>query len=131
MYYDPYMYDDYWYTDDFENRQLGPQVEFFPPMEETPFQQQQFGRPPFGRPPFGPRPPFFPPIQPIPPFQDGSQGIRRCLNRNTRIWLNNGRNFWFFLTDVNPQSISGFRWTQRGWVRDFINRRSIRHFECQ
>jgi hypothetical protein len=137
MYFDPYLYDDMWYTDeDWDPRQQGPQIELFPPIGEMPPFQPPIGTPQFGpRPPRPrpqrPRPPFFPPTQPGFPGPDGSQGIRRCLNRNTMIWLTNGRNFWFFPTNINQQSVIGFRWTRNGWERSSISRRQIQWFDCQ
>lgn len=123
MDYEPYLYDDLWYPSEYyDPRQFGPQPEFFPPIDETP---------PFGIRPPRPRPPFFPPIQPTPPWLDGSQGIRRCLNRMTMIWLNNGRSIWFFPINITPQAVIGFRFSRNGWIRDAIARQNIIRFECQ
>ena len=39
-----------------------------------------------------------------------------CLFRNTYIWMNSGRSFWFFPTAVGREIIAGFRWSRRyGW----------------
>ncbi len=128
MYYDPYSYDELYYDYSFP-RQEGPQLQFFPPFDTPPPFQPPIESPQFISRPPRPRPPFFPPT--FPGFPDGSQGIRRCLNRNTMIWLINGRNFWFFPTNITQQTVFGFRWTRNGWVRDSIERRNILRFECQ
>lgn len=94
------------------------------------FQGPISGRPPRPR-PSRPQPPFFPPAPPVIPRPDGSQGIRRCLNRVTLIWLRSGQRFWFYIDEVNPDRIRGFRWTRTGWVRDRIWRRNILRFDCQ
>ena len=48
-------------------------------------------------------PPGFSP--PIPAWREGSSGIRSCLFRNTYIWMNSGRSFWFFPTAVGRKSL--------------------------
>jgi hypothetical protein len=73
-------------------------------------------------------PPSFSP--PIPAWQTGPQGIRRCMNRNTYVWLTNGRSFWFFPTFVSRSSLVGFRFSMLGWTRSFIDLRRIRSFQC-
>ena len=128
----PYEFDDIVYVDDWD-RQLGMDEPF------SPFQGPGHGPGP-GRPPGGPRPPrprprprppFFQPMPPVGPWPDGSQGIRRCQNRVTMIALNSGQLFWFFIEDVAPEWVRGFRWTRTGWIRDRIWRRNIRWFDCQ
>ena len=129
MYFD--QFDDNWNNDnDWNNNDdWNPQgSQFFPPIGNTPPFQPPFVPPQFGPRPPRPRPPFFPPGMPGLP---GSQGIRRCLNRNTMIMLNNGRSFWFFPTNITPEFIMGFRMTRNGWIRDTINRRNILWFDCQ
>ena len=104
------------------------------PPFQPPMGMSHMGPGPRPRPRPRPRPPFFqpfPPSAPGGPFVDGSQGIRRCLNRVTMIWLHSGVNFWFYIDNVTPEWIGGFRWTRTGWVRDRINRRNIRFFDCQ
>lgn len=73
-------------------------------------------------------PPSFSP--PLPAWQSGPEGIRRCMNRNTYIWLTNGNSFWFVPTFVGMQSIIGFRWRGFGWVYHKINARNIRSYQC-
>lgn len=101
---------------------------------------------PGGAPGFGGTPQLNPPTSPPPSFtpqtftttqqqefsrRGGVGGIRRCMFRNTYIWLNNGRNFWFFPMLVIGNQIIGFRWRERrGWVYDSINRNRIIFFQC-
>jgi hypothetical protein len=57
--------------------------------------------------------------------------IRRCLFRNTYIWLENGRSFWFYPIFVGRTSVAGFRWRRRyGWVYFGTDLRSIESFQC-
>lgn len=55
-------------------------------------------------------PPQFVPQMSSTTFAIDPGGIRRCLFRNTYIWLNNGEQFWFFPVFVGRNSIAGFRW---------------------
>lgn len=57
-------------------------------------------------------------------------GIRRCVFRNTYIWMNNGSQFWFFPVFVGPRSIAGFRWTGFFWMYSGFDLRSIQSFTC-
>jgi hypothetical protein len=57
-------------------------------------------------------------------------GIRRCVFRNTYIWMNNGSQFWFFPVFVGPTSIAGFRWTGLFWMYSGFDLRSIQSFTC-
>jgi hypothetical protein len=61
----------------------------------------------------------------------GVGGIRRCMFRNTFVWMKNGNSFWFFPMLIMGNSIVGFRWRgNRGWVYDSINRNNILFFQC-
>lgn len=73
-------------------------------------------------------PPNFSP--PIPAWQNGARGIRSCMNRNTFIWLINGRSFWFVPTFAGRQAVIGFRWRGFGWIYQRINLNTIRSFQC-
>ncbi|RQW72355.1 transporter [Lysinibacillus composti] len=78
----------------------------FTPQMDT-FQQQQFTR------------------------SGGVGGIRRCMFRNTFVWMRNGNAFWFFPIFVAGNQIVGFRWRgNRGWVYDSINRNNVLFFQC-
>lgn len=110
------------------------------------FPQGGFPGAPGGGPGFGGGPQLTPPSSPPPTFtpqqfsatqqqefsrRGGVGSIRSCMFRNTYIWLNNGRNFWFFPMLVVGNQIIGFRWRQRrGWVYDSINRNRIAFFQC-
>lgn len=98
------------------------------PNFESSFGPSNFGPPPAGQMPMSAPPGFSPPI---PAWQVGSSGIRSCLFRNTFIWMNNGRSFWFFPTAIGREFVAGFRWSNRyGWRFRTITRNSIRSFEC-
>jgi hypothetical protein len=56
--------------------------------------------------------------------------LRRCLNRFTFIWLNNGNSFWFYPTFIGRQQVEGFRWRRGAWIFDRINIRRIIFFRC-
>ncbi|MFP3919725.1 hypothetical protein U5N28_18130 [Lysinibacillus telephonicus] len=99
-----------------------------------------FPSPPFGgggqlQAPTAPPPSFTPQMS---TFQQqeftrrgGVGGIRRCMFRNTFIWLRNGNSFWFFPMFIFRNQIIGFRWRgTRGWVYDSINRNNILFFQC-
>ncbi|MTH53120.1 hypothetical protein GKZ89_06815 [Bacillus mangrovi] len=84
-----------------------------------------------GQPP-GPPPGFTPPEQQAAVFAVDPGGIRRCLYRNTYVWLNNGQQFWFYPTFVGRNSVAGFRWFPgfRQWGYFGIDLRQIRSFTC-
>lgn len=94
------------------------------------------GRPgemPGGRP--GGRPegrPMTPQFEFQPQFEERGRerDLRRCLNRFTFIWLNNGNSFWFYPTFIGRQQVEGFRWRQGVWMFDRINIRRIIFFRC-
>lgn len=97
-------------------------------FETTSFGPTHFGPPPVGQMPMSTPPGFSPPI---PAWREGSSGIRSCLFRNTYIWMNSGRSFWFFPTAVGREIIAGFRWSRRyGWYFRTISRNQIRSYEC-
>src|SRR5689334_8811506 len=116
-------------------------MSFLPPF--GPPGSQGGGLPPFGPPgpppsPFGPQPgppgpsmppgpsgfqaPTAPPPQFVPPrpqftaFAVDPGGIRRCMFRNTYIWLRNGNQFWYFPIFVGRTSIAGFQWNGFFWM---------------
>ncbi len=109
MYYDDY-YDDF---NAINQQQFYGQPSYFPAGEEiTPMIA----------------PPSFSP--PIPAWQSGPSGIRRCINRNTYIWLRNRSSLWFFPTFVSRDVLIGFRWSRIGWTRSRINLRDIVSYQC-
>lgn len=87
-------------------------------------------------PPTAPPPSFTPQSFSTTQQQDFSRrggvgGIRRCMFRNTFIWMRNGTSFWFFPMLIMGNSIIGFRWRgTRGWVFDSLNRNNIAFFQC-
>ncbi|MBD2871540.1 collagen-like protein [Paenibacillus arenilitoris] len=115
------------------------------------------GLPPFGPPgppppPFGPQPgppgpptpsgppgvqaPTAPPPQFVPPrpqftaFAVDPGAIRRCLFRNTYIWLTNGNQFWFFPIFLGRNSIAGFQWNGFFWMYAGYDLNRIESFTC-
>ena len=58
--------------------------------------------------------------------------MRRCLYRNTYVWLMNGRRFWFYPTYVGRTSVAGYRWSERRqrWAYFGIDASEIRSFQC-
>lgn len=88
------------------------------------------------RPPTAPPPSFTPQIFTTTQQQEFSRrggigGIRRCMFRNTFVWMRNGNSFWFFPMLIVGNTIVGFRWRgRRGWVFDSINRNRILFFQC-
>lgn len=56
--------------------------------------------------------------------------IRRCRFHYVYIRLNNGRQFWAWLTFVGRTSVAGYRWNGRRWVYFGIDLRRISDFVC-
>lgn len=100
-----------------------------------------------GTPPFDVGSQLSPPTSPPPSFtpqtftatqqqefsrRGGVGSIRRCMFRNTFVWMRNGNSFWFFPMLVLGNSIVGFRWRggRRGWVFDSLNHNRILFFQC-
>lgn len=80
-------------------------------------------------------PPASPPPKPMSSAQAGTfavdpGAIRRCMFRFTYIWMRSGNAFWFWPVFVGRTSVSGFRWTGRGWVYTGISLNSIDMFTC-
>lgn len=75
-------------------------------------------------------PPQFVPQMTSTTFAIDPGGIRRCLFRNTYIWLNNGEQFWFFPVFVGRNSIAGFRWNGFFWSYFGIDLNRISSFTC-
>ncbi|SKC84168.1 hypothetical protein [Maledivibacter halophilus] len=118
-----------------------------PPFGGPPFlfQPGPTFRPPIGgpgMPPVGPggpsdasmppgRPPSYTPER-APGIRAVDPGaIRRCRYRYTYLWLENGQEFWSYLTYVGRRSVSGFRWIGFRWVYFGTDLRNIESFICQ
>lgn len=56
--------------------------------------------------------------------------IRRCRNRFVYLVLDNGREFWAWLSFVGRRSIAGWRWNGFRWVYFGIDLRRIDSFYC-
>ncbi|MEN6316159.1 MAG: hypothetical protein ABFD25_18150 [Clostridiaceae bacterium] len=85
-------------------------------------------------PPSGP-PPSFTPSQAAAQqtagvFAVNPGAIRPCRFKFTYIWLDNGRQFWAWITFVGRNSVAGFRWTGFGWVYFGIDIDRISSFIC-
>ncbi|WP_150272737.1 collagen-like protein [Paenibacillus tepidiphilus] len=75
-------------------------------------------------------PPQFIPQMSATTFAVDPGGIRRCLFRNTYIWLNNGEQFWFYPVFVGRNSIAGFRWFGFFWGYFGVDLNQVRSFTC-
>ncbi len=75
-------------------------------------------------------PPRVAPEKPASLLRIDSGAIRNCLYSYTYVWLVNGREFWFYPTFVGRESISGYRYTRRGWVYLGFNLNMIESFYC-
>lgn len=80
--------------------------------------------------PTAPPPQFVPQQQSVTGFAVEPGGIRRCLFRNTYIWLVNGQQFWYYPVFVGRTSIAGFRWTGFFWMYAGYDLRLISSFTC-
>ncbi|WP_445670011.1 hypothetical protein [Peribacillus sp. FSL H8-0477] len=90
------------------------------------------GGAPGGGPPSAPPPQFVPDFPGVSAFAVDAGALQGCLFRNTYVWLNNGRSFWFFPVFIGRRSVAGFRWRagQRRWVYYGIDTSNIRSFQC-
>ena len=59
-----------------------------------------------------------------------SGAIRFCKYRFTYLWLNDGQEFWAWLTYVGHNSISGFRWKRGRWVYFGTDLYNVNSFTC-
>ncbi len=59
-----------------------------------------------------------------------SKSIKFCLYKYTYIWERNGRSYWAFLTNIDRDSVSGFRWLGRNWVFFGTSLKRIDSFFC-
>ncbi|MHC0036608.1 hypothetical protein [Pseudoneobacillus sp. C159] len=91
----------------------------------------QQGAPGGQQPPSSPPPAFTPQKTQAAAFAVDPGGIRRCLFRNTYVWLHSGSSFWYYPIFVGRTSIAGWRWSRRfGWAYFGIDLRSIESFQC-
>ncbi|UII58010.1 hypothetical protein LS684_19810 [Cytobacillus spongiae] len=90
--------------------------------------------PDLGGAPTAPPPSFVPQQQQQSPslYAVDPGAIRGCLYRNTYVWLENGRSFWFYPTYVGRTSVAGYRWrrSQRRWVYYGTDLSRISSFRC-
>lgn len=56
--------------------------------------------------------------------------IRPCRYQYVYIWLENGQQFWAWLTYVGRYSAAGWRWTGYRWVYFGVDLRRIDSFVC-
>ncbi|NQX46540.1 collagen-like protein [Paenibacillus tritici] len=107
----------------------GPGVPGFPGGGPGGFPGSPGGAPGGVQAPTAPPPQFVPQMQAT-TFAVDPGGIRRCLFRNTYIWLNNGEQFWFYPVFVGRNSIAGFRWNGLFWGYFGIDLSRISSFTC-
>lgn len=110
----------------------GPGPAFPPPPNQPPPGGPGPGGSPGGGPPSAPPPQFVPDFPGVSAFAVDAGALQGCLFRNTYVWLNNGRGFWFFPVFIGRRSVAGFRWRagQRRWVYYGIDTSNIRSFQC-
>lgn len=112
----------------------------FPPGQGPGFPPGQGpGFPPGGGgpglgPPSG-RPPAFIPSQAAAQQTQGAfaidpGSIRRCRFRYVYLWLDNGQQFWAWLTFVGRNSVAGWRWIGFTWVYFGLDLNRISSFIC-
>ena len=106
-----------------------------PPGGQPPRPPQGPGNPPPGgqppRPPQGPGgPPPRPPQGPGGPPPIVANQIRPCKGKFTYLWLRNGSEFWFFVQDVTPNYLVGWRINQGRRQYRRINLNRIVRFYC-
>jgi|GEM_PF-2049755 len=53
-----------------------------------------------------------------------------CVGRHTYIWLKSGGGFWLYPTYSGKRSLSGYRWTPKGWVFSGVILDWIDFFQC-
>ncbi len=105
------------------------------PGNPPPRPPQGTGNPP-PRPPQGPgNPPPRPPQGPGNPPPRPPQGtpenqIRPCRGKFTYLWLNNGSEFWFFIQNITPNFVIGWRVNQGRREYGRINLNRIARFYC-
>lgn len=88
---------------------------------------------PSGGPPSGPPPAVKPNLaqkQGIGVQAIDPGAIRRCRNRYVYLQLDNGREFWAWLSFVGRRSVAGWRWTGYRWVYFGVDLRRIDSFYC-
>jgi len=88
---------------------------------------------PSGGPPSGPPPSVKPNLkqqQGIGTKAIDPGAIRRCVNRFVYLELDNGREFWAWLSFVGRRSVAGWRWNGFRWVYFGIDLRRIDSFYC-
>lgn len=90
-----------------------------PPIEQPPTSP--------GRPPTGPPPSFRPELA---PYRIDPGAIRQCLYRYTYIWLDDGRQFWFYPVFLGRRSIAGYRWFGFFWIYFGTDLDNIQSFIC-
>lgn len=56
--------------------------------------------------------------------------IRPCKYQYVYMWLTNGNSFWAWLTNIDHNTASGFRWNGYRWVYFGIDLNRVESFEC-
>lgn len=96
---------------------------FYPPPAPSSTQRPDEG------PPKGPPPKEIPEQGPSLKAVDPG-AIRNCKYRYVYLWLDDGRNFWAWLTYVGRRSVAGYRWIGHRWVYFGTDLRNISDFIC-
>lgn len=112
---------------------FGPGGPQFPPPFTSPGAGPGPGQGPSDRPPSGPPPSVKPNLKQQPGFGVKAidpGAIRRCRNRFVYLQLDNGREFWAWLSFVGRRSVAGWRWNGFRWVYFGTDLRNIDNFVC-
>lgn len=104
-----------------------------PPTPPFPYQQGPGPAVPPSKDPNSPPPP---PPKATPKAANPNQlkvssgSIRPCRYQYVYVWLNNGRSFWVWPTNIDRRTLSGYRWNGFRWVYFGIDLNRIAAFEC-
>ncbi len=119
------------FNDNQEEYAFSPEIEQYSPRPSFPDfpdfpdnEGRHKGNKPMGSPPRGV------PEKPSSLRRIEAGAIRGCLYNYTYVWLTNGSSFWFYPTFIGRESISGYRFTRRGWVYLGFDLRMIESFYC-
>ena len=125
--YEGATYDDMPEILDPANQFYCPYIQFYafhPPMYMPNMSRQQ----PHHRLPPGPPPAHTPSKKNA---STTKSSLKPCLFKYTHIWPKRGNPFWAWITYVERNTISGYRWYRNRWAYFGMNIKQIDNFICQ